>query len=68
MNAKLLKLLMFAGACIVLGALTADTHAQESWTSKAPIPLARNEVALAAVGRKSPRDRRRGQGCGGYVS
>ena len=52
MNAISLKLLSFAGVCVVLGALAASAHAQGSWTMKAPIPLARNEVALAAVGGK----------------
>src|SRR4029434_4838660 len=49
-----LKVLQFATLCIVLGALTATAHAQSqgSWTSTAPIPLARNEVARAAVGGK----------------
>ena len=54
MNAKFLKLLSFAGSCMVLGAFAAGarTQVQGSWTMKAPIPLARNEVALAAVGGK----------------
>jgi len=49
-----LKVLKFATLCMVLGALTAIAHAQSqgSWTMKAPIPIARNEVALAAVGGK----------------
>src|SRR4030095_10147530 len=49
-----LKVLQFATLCIVLGALTATAHAQAqgSWTMKAPVPLARNEVTLAAVGGK----------------
>jgi N-acetylneuraminic acid mutarotase len=50
-----LKVLQFATLYMVLGTLTATAHAQSqqgSWTMKAPIPLARNEVALAAVGGK----------------
>ena len=47
-----LKVLQFATLCMVLGALAATVHGQSqgSWTMKAPIPMARNEVALAAVG------------------
>ena len=54
MNRKFLTFLRFAGLCVVLGALSASARAQAqgSWTMKAPIPLARNEVALAAVGEK----------------
>jgi hypothetical protein len=49
-----LQFLRFAGVCIVLGAFPAGARgqAQGSWAMKAPIPLARNEVALAAVGGK----------------
>ena len=48
------KILQSAPLCALLGAVTATAHAQSqgSWTMKAPIPLARNEVALAAVGGK----------------
>src|SRR5918995_6445445 len=54
MNRKFLTFLRFAGLCVVLAALSASARAQAqgSWTMKAPIPLARNEVALAAVGGK----------------
>src|SRR5918999_2206432 len=54
MSGKFLKFLPFAGVCIVLGALptSARAQAQGSWTMKAPIPIARNEVAVAAVGEK----------------
>ena len=54
MNGKVLKLLPCAGVCMMLGALPANARAQAqgSWTMKAPIPLARNEVALAAVAGK----------------
>ena len=49
-----LKLLQFAALFAALGSLTVTGQAQSqgSWTMKAPIPLARNEVALAAVGGK----------------
>jgi N-acetylneuraminic acid mutarotase len=49
-----LKVLQFGTLCMALGALAATAHAQSqgSWTMKAPIPIARNEVALAAVGGK----------------
>ena len=54
MKRKFLKFLPSAGVCIALGALPAGARAQAqgSWTMKAPIPLARNEVTLAAVGGK----------------
>ena len=54
MHDRFLKVLQFAKLCMVVGALTATAHAQSqgSWMMKAPIPLARNEVALAAVGGK----------------
>src|SRR4030095_9187322 len=54
MHDRFLKALLFAMLCIMLGALTATAHAQSqgSWMMKAPIPLARNEVTLAAVGGK----------------
>src|ERR671923_2993785 len=54
MNYTFLSVLLFATVCIVLGALPGSARAQVqgSWTMKAPIPLARNEVALAAVGGK----------------
>jgi hypothetical protein len=54
MNGKFLKLLLSAGISIVLGmvAASARAQAQGSWSMKAPIPLARNEVALAAIGEK----------------
>ena len=47
-------MLSLAGACALFAALaaTACAQTQGSWTMKAPIPLARNEVALAAVGGK----------------
>jgi N-acetylneuraminic acid mutarotase len=39
---------------LALGAFATESSAQAqgSWTMKAPVPLARNEVALAAVGEK----------------
>jgi N-acetylneuraminic acid mutarotase len=49
------KLLLPAAACaIVLGALTAAAHAQSagSWTMKAPVPAALNEVTVAYAGGK----------------
>ena len=54
MHARHLAVLRFAALGMVLGALTVTAQAQSqgSWTMKAPIPLARNEVALAAVGGK----------------
>ena len=54
MKSRLLCVISFAAACIVLGASAEDARAQPqgNWTMKAPIPLARNEVALAAVGGK----------------
>jgi hypothetical protein len=54
MHDTLFKVLQCATLCLVLGALIATAHAQSqgSWTMKAPVPLARNEVALAAVGGK----------------
>jgi hypothetical protein len=54
LKSRFSQLLSLAGVWIVLGALTgsATAQAQGSWTMKAPIPLARNEVALAAVGGK----------------
>jgi N-acetylneuraminic acid mutarotase len=44
----------FAIVCMMLGTVpaTARAQAQGSWAIKAPIPLARNEVALAAAGGK----------------
>ena len=67
MQDRPLMVLQFTRFCMVLGALTSTAHAQSqgSWTMKAPIPLARNEVALAPVRRKSPRDWRERPGCGG---
>jgi hypothetical protein len=54
MHRQISTLLPLAIVCLVLGALPASARAQAqgSWTMKAPIPLARNEVALAAVGGK----------------
>jgi N-acetylneuraminic acid mutarotase len=54
MNRKFVKLLPFAGLCIMLATVASNDRAQAqgSWTMKAPIPLARNEVALAAVSGK----------------
>ena len=55
MTGKFLKLLPFPSVCMALGPYPADARAQAAqgrWRMKAPIPLARNEVALAAVGRK----------------
>jgi hypothetical protein len=54
MKSKFLKLVPFAGLFIMVTVVAANGHAQAqgSWTMKAPIPLARNEVALAAVGGK----------------
>ncbi|MGH7834884.1 MAG: Kelch repeat-containing protein, partial [Candidatus Binatia bacterium] len=54
MDSTFLKFLRIAALCMALGAWTATAHSQSqgSWTTKAPIPLARNEVALAAVGGK----------------
>ncbi len=51
---KRLKVLQRATLSVALGALAATAHGQSqgSWTMKAPIPIARNEVALAAVGGK----------------
>jgi Kelch motif protein len=45
-----LKLLAFAGMWMMLAPFAVDALAQGSWTMKARTPLARNEVALAAVG------------------
>ena len=54
MHDTFFKVLQCATLCLVLGTLIATAHAQSqgSWTIKAPIPLARNEVALAAVAGK----------------
>ena len=52
MDNRLLKFFQFAALAIMLGVSTAYAQSQGSWTMKAPIPLARNEVALAAVGGK----------------
>ena len=54
MDDKFLKLLLFAGIAIVFGTVAPSARAQPqgSWSMRAPIPLARNEVALAAVGGK----------------
>lgn len=54
MRSNSLKLVLFAGLCLMLAVFAAKgrAQAQGSWTMKAPIPLARNEVALAAVGGK----------------
>jgi hypothetical protein len=54
MNGEFSRVLSLAGACALFAALaaTACAQTQGSWTMKAPIPLARNEVALAAVGGK----------------
>jgi hypothetical protein len=39
-------------ACAVIAASAAAANAQGSWTKKAPMPAALNEVALAGVGTK----------------
>jgi N-acetylneuraminic acid mutarotase len=54
MKIRFLRFLICSSMWIGFGALAADVSAQAqgSWTMKAPIPLARNEVALAAVGGK----------------
>ena len=54
MKSRLSCVISFAAACIVLAASAeaARAQAQGTWTMKAPIPLGRNEVALAAVGGK----------------
>ena len=54
MTGKFWQLLPSICVGIMLGALPSNAcaQAQGSWTMKAPIPLARNEVALAAVGGK----------------
>ena len=44
--------LRFAWTCFLLVTLAPELRAQGSWIMKAPIPLARNEVALAALGGK----------------
>ena len=44
------QFLITAVLCLTLGAMpAAPAQDQGSWMTKAPIPLARNEVALAAV-------------------
>ena len=54
MKRKFSKQIQLAMVSAALGASTAaaQAQAQGSWTMKAPIPIARNEVALAAVGGK----------------
>src|SRR5262245_66435163 len=54
MQRRCLKVRQLAALSMALGAITATAHAQSqgSWTMKAPIPIARSEVALAAVGGK----------------
>jgi N-acetylneuraminic acid mutarotase len=54
MNNKILKVLRFGIFLTLLGAFPAraGAQAQGSWAMKAPVPLARNEVALATVGGK----------------
>ena len=54
MKDKFVKLPLFAGVCIVVGALAGNARgqAQGSWTAKAPIPARLNEVAVASVGGK----------------
>lgn len=51
MKRKCLRILACAIVCMVCSVLagSARAQAQGSWTMRAPIPLARNEVALAAV-------------------
>jgi N-acetylneuraminic acid mutarotase len=54
MHETSLKVLQFVMLFMLLGVMTAIGQAQSqgSWTMKAPIPMARNEVALAAIGGK----------------
>jgi len=54
MGGKFIKFPLFAGVCIVVGALAGNARgqAQGSWTMKAPVPARLNEVAVAAVGGK----------------
>jgi hypothetical protein len=52
MTTKLLTVAMRSFWSLNACSTAVNTQTQGSWTMKKPIPLARNEVALAAVGGK----------------